>query len=220
MGGNWVACRIHRAPGRETSRCVELPFCWRSRSLLLRLRPRIRRGCYNNCPYHPPHEWMIDFPRLMGRAKIVQAQEEGIPLAERMGMQQDLMGRGCCKTSALANLAFQSRPLRVLMERATGIDRRWPMPTYQKRPSSTELRSRPPADANQERVVLFTTCFVEYSGGETARAACQLLEHNGIAVEAGQCRRWPTGLRRGRPACLGYKLRPVSRRYRAPRRRR
>ena len=43
--------------------------------------------CYNNCPYHPPHEWAIDFPKLMNRAKLVQAREEGVPLAERAGSQ-------------------------------------------------------------------------------------------------------------------------------------
>ena len=26
--------------------------------------------CYNHCPYHPPHEWAIDFPKLMTRAKL------------------------------------------------------------------------------------------------------------------------------------------------------
>ena len=27
--------------------------------------------CYNHCPYTPPHRWMIDFPRVMLRARAV-----------------------------------------------------------------------------------------------------------------------------------------------------
>jgi glycerol-3-phosphate dehydrogenase subunit C len=80
--------------------------------------------CYNHCPYHPPHEWAIDFPKLMQRAKLVQAREEGIPLAERMGQRQDLLGTVSCSSAALTNAAFKSRAVRFLMEKATGIDRR------------------------------------------------------------------------------------------------
>jgi Fe-S oxidoreductase len=141
--------------------------------------------CYNHCPYHPPHEWAIDFPKLMNRAKLVQAQEEGIPFAEKIGSQQDLMGKASCLTSPVTNIAFKNRAARLLMEKATGIDRRWIMPTYESQPFSKGLRKRTPLADADERVVLFTTCFVEYSEAETARAAVDVLEHNGIAVEAG-----------------------------------
>jgi Fe-S oxidoreductase len=142
--------------------------------------------CYNHCPYHPPHEWEVDFPKLMTRAKLVQAQEEGIPFAERMGAQQDLMGKASCSAAPIANFAFGNGAARVLMEKATGIDRRWKMPTYEARPFGKEMRSRAPVEGDfDERVLLFTTCFVEYSEAVTARAAVQVLEHNRIAVEHG-----------------------------------
>ena len=144
--------------------------------------------CYNHCPYHPPHEWAVDFPKLMTRAKLVQADEEGIPLAERMGAKQDLMGKLSCRAASLSNAAFENRAVRLLMEKATGIDRRWIMPSYEKRPVSKLLAARSPgvpAGEEKGRVVLFTTCFVEYSEAETAVAALQVLEHNGIAVEGG-----------------------------------
>ncbi len=139
--------------------------------------------CYNNCPYHPPHEWMIDFPKLMSRAKLVQAQEEGIPFAERMGQRQDLLGQISCRTAALTNAAFKSGPVRVLMEKATGIDRRWSMPHYEPRPFSSQVRSHRPGPGPNGRALLFPTCFVEYSEAEVGHAALKVLEHNGIAVE-------------------------------------
>jgi glycerol-3-phosphate dehydrogenase subunit C len=149
--------------------------------------------CYNHCPYHPPHEWEVDFPKLMTRAKLVQAQEEGIPLSERIGAQQDLMGKTSCRTASLTNAAFKNRAVRLLMEKTTGIDRRWIMPTYDKQPFSKVLAARnaesegAPSDGPEEkgRIILFSTCFVEYSEAETAIAAVQVLEHNGIRVEAG-----------------------------------
>lgn len=149
--------------------------------------------CYNNCPYHTPHEWEIDFPKLMTRAKLVQTQEEGIPFSERIGARQDLMGKLSCRTARLTNAAFKNRAVRLLMEKTTGIDRRWIMPTYEKQPFSTLLAARNARfeDASSEkpeekgRVILFSTCFVEYSEAETAIAAVQVLEHNGIRVEAG-----------------------------------
>ena len=36
--------------------------------------------CYmTKCPYVPPHEWNIDFPHLMLRAKAVRFQKHGAP---------------------------------------------------------------------------------------------------------------------------------------------
>jgi glycerol-3-phosphate dehydrogenase subunit C len=138
--------------------------------------------CYNHCPYHPPHEWEIDFPKLMSRAKLVQAREEGIPLPERMGQRQDLLGTLSCRMARVTNPAFRNRAVRLLMEKATGIDRRWPMPAYESVPASAQL-GRPGAQPGAENcVVLFGTCFVEYSEAETARAALQVLEHNGCSA--------------------------------------
>ena len=141
--------------------------------------------CYNNCPYHPTHEWEIDFPKLMTRAKLVQAREEGIPFSERIGAQQDVMGKLSCRTASLSNAAFKNRAVRLLMEKTTGIDRRWIMPTYDKRPFSRVLAARSPMAEEKGRVILFSTCFVEYSEAQTAIAAVEVLEHNGISVEAG-----------------------------------
>jgi len=141
--------------------------------------------CYNHCPYHPPHDWKLDFPKLMSRAKIVQAREEGIPLADRMGQQQDLMGKVSCMTAPLTNIAFKNRAVRMLMEPATGIDRRWIMPRYESKRLSSQLRSRPATGGENGRAILFATCFVEYSEAETGIATAEVLEHCGIAVNDG-----------------------------------
>jgi Fe-S oxidoreductase len=139
--------------------------------------------CYNHCPYHPPHDWMIDFPKLMSRAKLVQTREEGIPLAERMGQKQDLLGKLGCLSAPLTNAAFKNRAVRLLMEKGTGIDRRWLMPHYERSRFSRQVKGHRPGPGPNGRVLLFPTCFVEYSDAETGQAALQVLEHNGVAVE-------------------------------------
>ena len=141
--------------------------------------------CYNHCPYHPPHEWAIDFPRLMARAKLVQAKAEGIPLSERLGARQDLLGKTSCLTATLTNAAFRNRAVRLLMEKTTGIDRRWQMPSYERRTLTRQVRDRRPGPGPNGRAILFSTCFVEYSEAETGRATLDVLEHNGVAVEPG-----------------------------------
>ena len=141
--------------------------------------------CYNHCPYHPPHEWQIDFPKLMTRAKQVQAREEGLSWSDRFGMRQDLMGKLSCLTSSMTNAAFRNRAARFLLEKTTGIDRRWKMPTYESRPFSRQMAAHRSSSQLNGRVVLFSTCFVEYAEAETARAAVQVLEHNQVAVESG-----------------------------------
>ena len=135
--------------------------------------------CYNHCPYHPPHEWEIDFPKLMSRAKLVQAREDGLPLHERMGQRQDLLGSVSCRVASLTNAAFRNRAVRLLMEQATGIDRRWPMPAYERQPFSRSAEAARESTSVAPEVVLFGTCFVEYSEAETARACLQVLEHSG-----------------------------------------
>jgi len=142
--------------------------------------------CYNHCPYHPPHEWEIDFPKLMSRAKLVQAREEGISLNELAGQKQDLIGPVACRTASLANPMMRFGPMRVLMEKATGIDRRWPMPSYESKPLSRQLpapQAKPSAPAQGRRAVLFGTCFVEYSDARAGRAAFEVLVHNEVAVD-------------------------------------
>ena len=49
--------------------------------------------CYQTkCPYVPPHEWNVDFPHLMLRAKAFQRREQGVKLRHRMLSSTTTMG--------------------------------------------------------------------------------------------------------------------------------
>ena len=41
--------------------------------------------CYmSKCPYVPPHEWNVDFPHLMLRAKAKRFKDQGAPLRDKV----------------------------------------------------------------------------------------------------------------------------------------
>ena len=48
--------------------------------------------CYIKCPYTPgDHDWAIDFPRLIARAKAQRVKKEGVPLRDRLLGKPDLV---------------------------------------------------------------------------------------------------------------------------------
>jgi ferredoxin len=50
--------------------------------------------CYmSKCPYVPPHEWNIDFPHLMLRAKAARFKKEGASLRDKVLSATDKVGK-------------------------------------------------------------------------------------------------------------------------------
>ena len=50
--------------------------------------------CYmTKCPYVPPHEWNVDFPHLMLRAKAQRYKNEGASLRDNMLTSTDMVGK-------------------------------------------------------------------------------------------------------------------------------
>lgn len=143
--------------------------------------------CYPKCPYVPPHEFMLDFPRLMLRAKAVYARRDGIPWKSKIIGNPDLVGTLGSTTALLFNRFNRNKAGRVVMEATAGIHRDWPLPVYQSQRFSKWFAGRQPkpgVGANG-KVIFFTTCMVEYSDVETGIAAVQVLEHNGVEVIEG-----------------------------------
>jgi glycerol-3-phosphate dehydrogenase subunit C len=171
--------------------------------------------CYPNCPYVPPHDWAVDFPRLLLRWKAQRTRREGTSLPDRLLHDPSLVGRASSLLPALARFGTTNRASRVMMEKVLGVHRdkalppihdesfpRWwrknrtrsatptgpiPVPTPAVEPAeSGEIR---PPDVPR-RVVLFSTCLIDYNDPATGRAAVDVLSHNGIEVawpEAQQC---------------------------------
>ena len=141
--------------------------------------------CFPKCPYVPPHEFAVDFPRLMLRAKMARAKEDGIAFRERFLGATDLVGSAMTKIAPLANAAAHNGFNRLLMEHAVGIHRDRQLPAYADESFLTWWSRRAPVAPPVEptaSVALFATCYGNYNDPEIPKAAVDVLEHAGCSV--------------------------------------
>jgi Fe-S oxidoreductase len=144
--------------------------------------------CYVKCPYVPPHEWKLDFPRLMSRVHAVR-QKEGRPIKARLTDQvlgrTDALGRVSVVAAPVVNRAIGTpgSRTRTMMEKTVGIASERLLPPYARQRFTTwfSKRSRPAAAPKELGAVsVFPTCFVEYMDPAVGRALVGVYEHNGI----------------------------------------
>jgi Fe-S oxidoreductase len=151
--------------------------------------------CYPNCPYTPPHDFALDFPRLLLRWKAHRVRRRGVPLADKLLRNARLIGRFGSLFPGLSNWAVRNRLNRVLMEKSVDIHREKQLPPFYAEtfPTWWQRRGVPQIETPQSlkdgvekptplKVVLFSTCLVDYHAPETGKAAVRVLEHNGVEV--------------------------------------
>lgn len=145
--------------------------------------------CYVKCPYVPPHEWELDFPRLMLRANAVSHAKGGRPLSERAADQflgrTDLLGKVSTAAAPVVNsitAKVGSLPRRV-MEATVGIHAERMLPPYARQRFTTWFTRRrsPGIESPRAEVSVFPTCFVEYMAPEIAKDLVAVYERNKIA---------------------------------------
>jgi Fe-S oxidoreductase len=148
--------------------------------------------CFVKCPYVPPHEWQLDFPRLMLRGAAIRREKRtGLAGWRESASDQflgltDLLGRVGTATASLTNRMTQepgSLPRR-LMEKAVGIAAERLLPPYARMRFSTWFRKRGVAGrgrAQQGRVAIFPTCLVEYQNPAVGKDLVKVYERNGVA---------------------------------------
>ncbi|TMA23171.1 MAG: ferredoxin [Deltaproteobacteria bacterium] len=140
--------------------------------------------CFPKCPYVPPHEFAVDFPKLMLRAKMIGAREDGIAFRERFLGATDLVGSVMTKVAPLANAAAHNSFNRMLMEKTIGIARERQLPNYADESFLTWWSRRAPVPQNgSQPVALFATCFVNYNDPAIGKDAVSMLERAGCNVD-------------------------------------
>ncbi|HUY27911.1 MAG TPA: heterodisulfide reductase-related iron-sulfur binding cluster [Candidatus Binataceae bacterium] len=144
--------------------------------------------CEVKCPYtvRDGHEFQLDFPRLMVRAKSIRAKEQGIGIREKLLGNPDLLGRLGSKAPGLANWGCHQKFQRVMMEKLLGIHCGKLLPDFAAETFDKWLERNPLPPAPAERgakVALFPTCFVNYYNPGPGIAAVQVLAKNGCAVK-------------------------------------
>jgi Fe-S oxidoreductase len=144
--------------------------------------------CYLKCPYVPPHEWELDFPRLMMRAHAVRhstGETVKARLTDQFLARTDLLGKVSTKAAPVVNaLTGRTGSLsRRMMEKTVGMASERLLPPYARQRFSTWFKRRPsaPAANRQGSVSVFPTCFVEYMEPDIGKDLVKVYEHNGVA---------------------------------------
>jgi Fe-S oxidoreductase len=149
--------------------------------------------CYmSKCPYVPPHEFNIDFPHLMLRAKAVRFRQQGAPLRDKILSATDTVGKlaGIPVVAQIVNATNRSKAGRKLLESTLGVHRDAPVPDYHSRPARKRLKanrgaSGDAAEATENtrgKVVLYTTCYGNRNHPAIDEDLVTVFEHNGIPV--------------------------------------
>ncbi|HHM05887.1 MAG TPA: Fe-S oxidoreductase [Gammaproteobacteria bacterium] len=143
------------------------------------------------CPYVPPHEWQVDVPHLMLRAKAVKHKAGKSRARDKLLTSTDWVGRlaGIPVVAGVVNAANRSRPGRALLDQCLGVHPAAHLPDYHSRTLSKRLaghQSDHSARASAEtrgRVVLFGTCYGNYNEPQLGEDLLAVFEHNGIPVQ-------------------------------------
>jgi len=142
------------------------------------------------CPYVPPHEFGLDFPHLMLRARAVQAKKGEIPAMEKQLTETDRNGGLGCSMSGVANWATsRSNALtRPVMQAVTGVHRDAELPKFCSRTLLDQAKSEAPEpDASApnagRKAVVYATCFSNYNNPDIGMAALKVLAKNGVDAE-------------------------------------
>jgi glycerol-3-phosphate dehydrogenase subunit C len=143
------------------------------------------------CPYVPPHEWNVDFPHLMLRAKAVRFRQGKTRTRDRLLTSTDAVGRfaGIPVVAGVVNAVNGSKTGRRLLEKVLDVHRDAILPRYHGKSLRKQLAARrdggispEPAGPTRGRVALFATCYCNRNEPDIGLDLAAVLEHNGIPV--------------------------------------
>ena len=148
--------------------------------------------CYmTKCPYVPPHEWNVDFPHLMLRAKAVNFKQGKAKLRDKVLTSTEAVGNlaGIPVVAQVVNAANKSRPIRKVLEKTAGIHADAPLPEFHSSSLRKRVKGKQPvlptagaAGRTTGKVALFVTCYCNRNTPGVAEDLIAVFEHNGISV--------------------------------------
>ena len=144
--------------------------------------------CYmTKCPYVPPHQWNVDFPHLMLRAKAVKFKQGKTSFRDKLLSSTDLVGKlaSIPVVVQVVNTVNKTAATRKLMDNVLGIAAERQLPEY----DSAKFRSTARPDASfpvkdgkttPGKVAVFSTCYVNYNEPGVGHDLLKILDHNEI----------------------------------------
>ncbi|WP_020394521.1 (Fe-S)-binding protein [Thiolinea disciformis] len=149
--------------------------------------------CYmTKCPYIPPHEWNIDFPHLMLRAKAVKYKKGEVKFRDKVLTSTDLVGSlaGIPVVSGVVNTLNQNKTFRKVLNKVLEVHPDAIVPAYHSHTGRARVRETSKLSQTQAvhagrtsgKVAIFVTCYGNRNEPEIVEDMCKVFEHNGIPV--------------------------------------
>ena len=151
--------------------------------------------CYMaKCPYTPPHDWNVDFPHLMLRAKSVKFTKIGPKLRDRVLTSTDTVGKLATipLVDITVNALNKNNTFRKALDKGFGVHHQAPIPEYHSNTmrkrveplteSSTAIEPVP-AGKTTGKVALYVTCYGNYNSPHLGEDFYSVFTHNGIHID-------------------------------------
>jgi len=139
------------------------------------------------CPYVPPHEFDLDFPHLMLRAKAVKFKKGETRFRDKLLSSTDLMGKlaSIPVVTQTVNAVNNTSLTRKVMDGVLGIhqDRKLPEYTSSIFRNNAAIDERYPVrngDRTPGKVAIYATCYINYNEPGIGHDLLSILAHNEI----------------------------------------
>ncbi|PCI68037.1 MAG: Fe-S oxidoreductase [Piscirickettsiaceae bacterium] len=146
----------------------------------------------SKCPYVPPHEWNLDFPHLMLRAKAVKFKKDNVKQRDKLITSTDAIGKLASIPIIVnaVNAANSNKMVRGWIDKALAIHPDAIIPAYHSNTARKQLAnhisisSEPTACAETTgKVAIFTTCYGNYNRPDLVNDLVSVYEHNDMTVD-------------------------------------
>jgi Fe-S oxidoreductase len=144
------------------------------------------------CPYVPPHEWDVDFPHLMLRAKAIKFKEQGASKRDNMLSNTDKNGKffGIPVVAQTVNAVNNNSLARKGMEKVLGIHADAYLPDYQSKSAKkqfakhqTSVTEPKAVGSTTGKVAIYATCYGNHNEPGLIEDLVKIFEHNNIATK-------------------------------------
>ena len=142
------------------------------------------------CPYVPPHEFDLDFPHLMLRYRTLQKKQGKLARIPRQLAEIDRNSKVGIMFSKIINWLsnIKNKTFRKILELIMGIDVRVQLPKYNSETFSNFFKKNNhkinyESKNDKRKVVIYSTCFVNFNKKNTGVAALKVLKKNGVDVQ-------------------------------------
>jgi glycerol-3-phosphate dehydrogenase subunit C len=147
--------------------------------------------CYmTKCPYTPPHEWNVDFPHTMLRAKAIKFQKGEVKTSEKLLASTDVHGQfaGIPIVVQVVNAVNSTKVARKVMEVVLDVDQNAWLPslaTKKFRSSAPDAKATAVVDGVKTpgKVAIYSTCYINYNEPGIGHDLLKILDHNDIPYE-------------------------------------